>query len=96
MLLMKVRNLFLQIFIDSQAFEWRNSVLNFDFFLVLEQMGNKPWVAAQKRSDLDDDANDDSEEVLKAMPISVITTHTYSAFFRSVGTALCVFATQSH
>lgn len=89
-------NLFLYIFIDSQAFEWRNQGLTFDFFLVLEQTGNKHWVAEQKRSDLDDDANDDSEEVLKAMPINMITSHTYSAIFRSVGTALCVFATQSH
>lgn len=96
MLLMKLRNLFLHTLIDSQAFECRNRVLTFDFFLVSGQTGKKHWVAEQKRSDLDDDADDDSEEVLDAMPINMITSHTYSAFSQSVGRALYVFATQSH
>lgn len=95
-LLMEVRNLFRYSFVDSQAFEWRKWVLTFDFFLVLEQTGKKHWAAEQKRSDLYDDANDDSEEVLKATPINMITSHTYSAISLSVGTALYVFATQSH
>lgn len=96
MLLMKARNLFLCSFVDSQAFKWTKWVLTFDFFLVLEQTGKKHWVAEQKKSDLDDDANDDSEEVLKAMPINMITSCTYSAISLSVGTALYVSATQSH
>lgn len=96
MLLMKVRSLFLHIFIDSLAFEWGNRVLTFDFFLVLEQTVKKHWVAKQKRSDLDDDANDESEEVLNAMPINMVPNHTYSAISPSVGTAVYVFATQSH
>lgn len=51
-------------FVDSQAFEWRNRILTFDLFLVLEQTGKKHWVAEQKTSDYDD-ANDSSEEVFK-------------------------------
>lgn len=95
MLLMKVRSLFLHIFIDSQAFEWRNRVLTFDFFFGFKTI-KKHWVAEQKGSNLDDDANDESEEVLNAMPINMIPNHTYSAISQSVGTALYVFATQSH
>lgn len=73
---MKVRNLFLQVFIDSQAFEWRKRVLSFDFLLFLEQAHKNHWLIEQQRSDLDDDANDDSEEVLKEMPINMIMGHT--------------------
>jgi len=40
-LLMKVRNLFVHIFIDSEAFEWMNSVLSFHFLLFLEQADKK-------------------------------------------------------
>lgn len=73
---MKVRNLFLQVFIDSQAFEWRKRVLSFDFLLFLEQADKNHWLIEQQRSDLDDDANDDSEEVLNEMPINKIMGHT--------------------
>lgn len=69
---------------------------SFDFLLFLEQADKKHWLIEQKRSDLDDDANDDSEEVLNEMPINMITGHTYSAISWSLGTALYVFATQSH
>lgn len=93
---MKVRNLFLHIFIDSQTLEWRSRVLSFDFLLFLEQADKKYWLIEQKRSDLDNDANDGSEEGLNEMPINMITGHTYSAISWSVGIALYVFPTQIH
>lgn len=90
MLLKKVRNPFLHIFIDSQASERRRRVLSFDFLLLLELADKKHGLIEQTRSDLDDDANDDSEEVLNEMPINMITGHTYY-FLISGHSSVCVW-----